>query len=308
MKHNNARWYLGIDGGGTKTDFALADEQGRLLAREKLGPCNPVDLGMGETLRVLAEGIARVCAGRPLSEISVYAGIAGGITGENQRLIREPLASCGFFRAENGTDAMNAVAAGLGDQDGVAVILGTGSIAFAKQGETLMRLGGFGYLLEPGGSGFAIGRDGILAALQAEEGSKPHTLLLPLVREKCGRAKVLDAVGDFYQGGKRLLASYAPLVFEAARQGDPAAAAILQENMRPVAELLTAGAKKLSGSGPVQGVLLGGLVHQKEVLGPLLESLLPPGQFDLRWCLTPPVAGALRLAGLSSPPEAALAE
>lgn len=57
---------------------------------------------------------------------------------------------------------------------------------FAKKGETLTRFGGWGYLFEEGGSGYAIGKAAICAALQEEDGLEEKSLLTQLVQDKLG--------------------------------------------------------------------------------------------------------------------------
>ena len=72
--------YLGIDGGGTKTEFVLADGEGNILDRLILGPSNPNDIGMSTAKELLRDGIFRICGTHPLSNISLFAGLAGGGT------------------------------------------------------------------------------------------------------------------------------------------------------------------------------------------------------------------------------------
>ena len=66
--------------------------------------------------------------------------------------ITEFLKSFNFAKAENHNDAQNAVSACLKDGDGVVVIMGTGSIAYAKKDKELFRIGGYGYLFGDEGS------------------------------------------------------------------------------------------------------------------------------------------------------------
>ena len=89
-------YYLGIDGGGTKTVFALADERSNILRRVTLGPTNPVDIGIEAALSTLGEGISQAVQGMNPCEVSVFAGIAGGITGDNQTRIRAFLDTLGL--------------------------------------------------------------------------------------------------------------------------------------------------------------------------------------------------------------------
>lgn len=288
---------LGIDGGGTKTEFLLADESGRILSRTTLGGCNPNDVGIERTLEILEEGIRKTCGDHPYGQISVFAGIAGGITGENQREIAKFLERFRFAHCRNGSDAQNAVAAALDSSDGVAVILGTGAIAFAKQGGRTTRYGGYGHLLGDGGSGYALGRDAIRAALAHEDGSGEETLLRAMILERCGCETLLSGLGAFYDGGKRTIASYAPLVWEASEQGDGVANRILDENLREVVTLIRQACRTFEDGRGVPVALCGGLVRQKDLL-PRLRAVLEkdPVAEQIFVCRRSMAEGALLLA------------
>ena len=293
-------YYLGIDGGGTKTDFALSDIRGNILNIVSLGTCNPVDKGMENTLNVLEEGIRMVCEEVPYSQISAYAGIAGGGTvGNNAEIIGKFLEKFRFARVGNGSDAANAIAAGLGRRNGIAVIMGTGSVAFTQKNRELIKTGGFGYLLEEGGSGFAIGRDGIRVALKAEEGSGTETLLQTLILQKCTTPTILDNLSEFYNAGKRGFASYAPLVFEAYDQGDQVAGEILRTNMKIVAELIEAAGRHLPAEDVVEVVLAGGIANRTDVVISMIKEYLQDSRYHISVCDKPMYMGALVLAGIS---------
>ena len=291
-------YYLGIDGGGTKTEFLLCDGEGRQIAHALLGASNPIDIGIDACRRVLDSGIAEVTRDIPLRKISVFAGIAGGISGDNREKLRAYLSGFGFGRCDNGSDAQNAVAMALGDGDGITLIAGTGSIAFAKVGDTLSRFGGFGYLLEDGGSGFAIGRDAILYALRTEESEGAHTPLYDAVLTRCETPTVLGAIGKLYAGGKREFSTYAPLVFDTLGL-DPAADAILNKNAAALAALCQS-ADRAFGDRARDVVMVGGLAHRADRYLPLIDSHLPAdGRYRLRADTRKTVLGALRLAGLT---------
>ncbi|MDO5577557.1 MAG: hypothetical protein Q4F84_10805, partial [Fibrobacter sp.] len=76
--------YLGIDGGGTKTDFLLCDSDLREIARVTKSGCNPNDIGIDKCLEILCDGISNVMQGNEDNEISLFAGLSGGATGDNQ--------------------------------------------------------------------------------------------------------------------------------------------------------------------------------------------------------------------------------
>lgn len=294
------RYYFGIDGGGTKTEFVLADKQGIILKDIILGTCNPNDIGIEATQKVLEQGIEEVCAGLDKSSISVFAGIAGLSVGDNGRHIDALLQKYHFGAIVKGSDAQNAVAAALGRENGIAVIMGTGSVAYAQVEGLHKRVGGYGYLFGDEGSGFAIGRDGIAAALADEDGSGAPTMLRALVHAKCGGESVWKQISDFYRGGKRLIAGYGPLVFEAFEQGDTVATSILKKNMHAVAALIEGAAKHLPEQKEITVVLCGGVTRKSDCLLPILKEQLATSErsYRIQICSNSIAYGALLLAGM----------
>lgn len=268
------RYFLGIDGGGTKTAFLLEDADGNTVATCRLGPSNPNDIGMEQCLSVLEQGIFEVTAGVDRREVAVFAGVAGGgISGNNVEYIKKALLRYGFAAVENGSDAENSLEMALGGADGVAVIAGTGTIAFAVSGGKRHRVGGWGYLLDGGGSGYDIARDALCAALRALDGRDRPTALTALLEEKLQQS-VPDAIPLLYRGGKRLIASFAPVVFTAAEAGDAAALAILSRNAVALAEMIVAARAHVTDkSAPV--VICGGLAHHQKILEPMIKKALP---------------------------------
>lgn len=292
-------YYLGIDGGGTKTEFALADSNGNIQKSVCLGSSNPSDIGIENTLNILRTGITEVCGEIPKRNISVFAGIAGGTTNGIYEQINYFLSKFGFAEAKNGSDAMNAVAASLGNEDGITVIMGTGSVVFAQTKGKLHRIGGYGYLLGDAGSGFSLGREAILAALCAEDGSGEVTTLYEAVRQKCATESVIESLGKFYSGGKREIAQYAPLVLQEYINGDKVAERILYDNIGEVARNIRGASKYLPETkDPIRVVLCGSLCTKDDVIYRILCKMLTKENYSVNICKSPIICGALRLAGM----------
>ena len=291
------RLFLGIDGGGTKTDFVLADENGNVLRQIKLDACNPNDVGIDAAKNILRAGIHECLSTYRKSDVSVFAGIAGSSSSKNSTALGNFLGEFGFEQMRLGSDAENAVAASLGKRNGIAVIMGTGTVAFAKKKDRLYRVGGYGQLFGDAGSGFAIGRDVVLAALECEDGSGEDTVLYDLVKEKCGSDRVLSLLDEFYRGGKRLLAQYAPLAFSAYLENDAKAREIIEKNVGAVAKLIRGAAKKIDREETTVSIC-GGLAAHKEIILPILRSYLSEMKIKLEICEKPMVYGALLLAGM----------
>lgn len=73
---------IGIDGGGTKTEFVLFTEEGRILNRIQLEGCNTNSCGLERTFKILKSGIDVLLTNR--SEVSgIFEGISGFASGDN---------------------------------------------------------------------------------------------------------------------------------------------------------------------------------------------------------------------------------
>ena len=292
-------FFLGIDGGGTKTEFALADSDGNIIRTTILGTSNPSDIGIDAALNVIKTGISEVCADIPKSNISLFAGLAGGSTEGIYEQISDFFERYGFASAKHGSDAMNAISASLGNDDGIAVIMGTGSVTFAQVNGKTHRIGGYGYLLGDAGSGFSLGRIAILSALMCEDGSGAETALYEAVKKRCGTQKVLDNLGEFYRGGKRTIAQYAPLVLNAYADGDKVAKNILFSELEEVAKTIRGAAKHLpSEKAPIRVELCGGLCTKDDIIERVLREILANENYSVNICKNPLIIGALRLAGM----------
>lgn len=303
---------LAIDGGGTKTDGVLLTEEGRILARARERGCNPNDIGFEEACRALGQVTGELL--KPYGGVGqcallgAFAGISGGTIGEYRQQFRDFFQKLlpGCRTVEIHSDAVTALSSCIGHQDGCVVISGTGSAAYARQGEALFRAGGWGYLLDKGGSGYDFGRDVLYYSLCAADGRGRDTILRRLAEEKL-EMPVGDGVGEIYRRGKPFIASFAPLAFEGLRLGDWAAREILERNVRELARLLNAvGNRFPGGERPVRTGLAGGLFQEFSWMEPVLLPLLDRRHEFIRPQL-PPVFGSavevMAAAGLEPGPE-----
>lgn len=233
---------VAIDGGGTKTDLVLLDETGRVLKRIITEGCNPNDFGWAHTQETLKGGLNRLLeemGGYDASPDAVFAGISGGTTGHNKETLEKMLRNLlpNARHLANDSDAVNALSSGIRRADGCVVILGTGSVGFVRRAGSVIRVSGWGYLFDRGGSGYDLGRDAVYHALCALDGRGAATTLTHLLEEQLGM-RIDMAVTRLYEEGKPTIAALAPLVFEAERAGDKVAMQILDGNGMELAKLL----------------------------------------------------------------------
>lgn len=297
-----AEYYLGIDGGGTKTRFTLVNSSGKILKDIVLKSCNPIDIGINNSRQILSQGIKSVCKQIPYGKISVCVGISGGGSDEMKKIFADFLESFHFAKSINGNDLIGLCAQNLKDKDGAVVIAGTGLSAFVCNKGKTFRIGGYGYMFGEGGDGYSIGRDAIRAALKYEDGYGEKTLLYDLIKERCGKQTIFQAIPDVYKKGKREVASYAPLVFEAYDKNDRVATEIIEKNCMCIAELLDACADKLKThiekDDKVDVVLFGGILNRADIIIPIIKKYFRHcKKVLLKVSYAPAVYGNIRLAG-----------
>lgn len=283
--------YLGIDGGGTKTEAVLCDETGRILAYQRTGATAPSSLSAEQLTQTLRE-LFKALALEKWGEIRGYAGISGCGTPWDRNVFLEccaPLLPSNVL-LEVGSDSTCALNAEIGpNRDGLLLIVGTGSIAILRKGEQQIRVGGYGYLVGDEGSGFDMGRRAVSAALRAHDGRGPQTLLVRLVEEK-GECPIEKITQSIYAGGRTEVASYASVLLAAAQAGDAVAMQHTEECIREwQLHIQTALAK--AGTEQLPVVLAGGLLLSSPFLLERVRLALP--QLSFHPLQTAPVCGAV---------------
>ena len=226
---------LGIDGGGTKTEFVVFKKDGTAQKKVILEGCNPNDVGFDESISILKKGIDLCLMDYP--EIStVFCGIAGAGASRNKVEMKNKLSSIyKKIEFEVDTDVANIIA--LDKRNSVYLICGTGSIVMTKTKDGIKRFGGWGYLFDEQGSAYDIGKDAIRAVLAKNDGIGEETVLKQLIEEKLN-GNIWDKIKVVYDNGKPFIASFAPLVFKAYEQGDAVAQEIVDKNCKRLAWLL----------------------------------------------------------------------
>ena len=290
-------YYLGIDGGGTKTEFALSDPNGKIVCRLFMDGCNPNTVGIERTKHIIEDGVVQVCKDVPLSSVVVYAGIAGCASEIYADEIKTMLKKMSFAAFDVGSDNNNIVAAGLGNNEGITMILGTGICSYVVKKEETKRIAGWGYLFDNGGSAFHIGRDAINAYFSAYDGTGEETTLVQRIKQTFGYSNE-EFLKYLYSGGNKLVSSYAMYVFEEAEKGDKVSVSILKKHIAEIARLVRASLSHFSDYDKKIPVILGGGLTNQALLIPYLLDELGD---DIKSCSiqvldVPPVNGALELA------------
>lgn len=290
-------YWLGVDGGGTKTRFELFDDEMHSLASLRLPTCHPAQVGYQGMENVLAEGIDLLSSHARDGQIGLGFGLAGyGADSQARRRIGEVVRRIAGDRPfELVSDVRAAWASSLDACDGVAVICGTGSIAYAVKGGRERRAGGWGAQIGDEGSGWWMGRELLRLFSRQADGRDARGPLLEVVMGRLELSDPYDLVAyarDELQGDRARIAALTPVLREAAKAGDEGALGIYQRAAGELAAIVRTAADGLFESGEMIPVgCVGGVFEGagELLLNPLREQL--PGGFDLREPLHAPTAG-----------------
>lgn len=263
-------YFLGVDGGGSKTLALLIDEQGQECGRGLSGSCNHYAIGAQRAIANLQHAVAAACqsahtAQRPRA---AWFGLAGVDRPGDYSLWLPHLNALAEIVYLTGD--VELVLSVLDDRVGIALVAGTGSIALGRdeQGHT-WRVGGWGHLLGDEGSGYDLGRQALQAVLRASDGRGPATLLSTLVMEQWQLRHAGEILGPAYsEEGKEQVARLAPLVLRAAQAGDATARRIVRRAGNELARLALTASRHLSfpEDAGVPLALGGGLLLNEVVL------------------------------------------
>ncbi len=265
--------YLGVDGGQSSTTALIGNARGEILGRGTDGPCNHVKSaaeGREKFVRVIGGCVAQACqqAGVDAATVRFDAaclGFSGG-PADKEAILREILAA---DKMRVTTDAMIALTGAAAGGPGIIVIGGTGSIAFGRDAVgRVARAGGWGYIFGDEGGAFDIARQALRASLRHHEGWGAKTLLHDRLLAATGARDMNELMHLWYteEYPRSRIATYAPMVDQAAKDGDRVAGDILSRMARQLTLLAMAVRNRLFKEGDEVHVAPIGGVWQSELL------------------------------------------
>lgn len=288
---------IGIDGGGTRSTAVAAYPDGRIAAVTKGGGLNYHHSGM-ETVRLrlesMVEALCRQC-GCQADEIC--AGMSALDAPADEKTLS--LFTTGALRQgqlDLQSDAYIALMGFTLGQPGVIAICGTGSMLLMLDEKGRQHVaGGWGYLLSDAGSGYTLAREGLLAVIDAVEGTGPETLLAADALQFFGADTLRGLINRVYapEATTAWLAGFAKHVLARAREGDTAALEILSRNMRRLAGSAAQLIRRAPEAGRVG--LYGGVFCHSDMARDLFEKELHRLAPEARICAVdyPPELGTL---------------
>ncbi|MFM9903888.1 MAG: BadF/BadG/BcrA/BcrD ATPase family protein [Pyrinomonadaceae bacterium] len=297
-KRRSYRFFLGVDGGGTKTNVALINAAGEFVSEGFSGPSNPLRVGVETAVANIAKAVDAACDAGHISRGDIAAatlGLAGVRRTDIRERVRESfLARYRIRKTQVTTDADIALFGTTLGKPGAVVIAGTGSICLGVNdaGEKAIA-GGWGPIAGDEGGGRGIAEQALHSIAKASDGRGPKTALSEQAAEYFRASNVENLIGAIYapQMDNSRIAGFARLVVETALEGDKIAVEIITDAGRELGIAAVAVLKRLGLEkrkvpiGCVGGVFKAGdlltapmtaIIGKTAPKAYLIEPLMPP--------------------------------
>lgn len=270
-------YYLGIDGGGTKTEAVIINEDSQVVGIGYGGESNSTFAGNQAALDSFIDAISGALSNGKIepNDIKSASCTFGNLAASAFEKLGIEIAPISVSEARVAFER-----AGFDELYGVALTAGTGSscLGVNRDGKSISA-GGWGALIGDDGSAHDIGRKGIRAALLAIEKRTAMTSLVAKTEEHFNLTRASQIIGKL-SGGKvyqSVIASFAGKVCEAANEGDDEAIGIMESAGEDLGELAAFVAREVfehDDSFPI--VLSGGVFHAGRWITDPIKSILSP--------------------------------
>jgi len=264
---------LGIEGGGTKTAWALVAGD-TIMESGKLAPSN-----LRLTSPDQIEKIFRVLP----NEVDRVGVFLAGCATEEDRTVLLKLARAVWPNAKivAGSDRESGMAACLGDREGIAVNAGTGSSVTGRNGHRIEKAGGWGHILGDAGGAYFVSIRALRSVLREYDLRRGERQFAANILHALGLNNFDELVRWAQTADKMEIAALAPVVFEAARKSDEVAWQIVAAGVSALVDFTTAVALRLHLDAP-EVRLMGGLFEHQKFYGvafaTALEEKIPAAQ------------------------------
>lgn len=299
-------YYVGIDGGGTKTRCVLADET-KIIAEAMTGGCSVIRQGEQQAREALQSAISQVCASSRISSDRIHAicvGVTGAARAEIAAKIRgilaESVPEIEPANIEVVGDTEIAHEAAFGKGPGVMAIAGTGSIVYGRDAEGhTARAGGWGFAISDEGSGYWMGRRAVSTIFSALD-QGVETALTAMILQACKLVSLDELVQYANSTPAPNFARLFSVVLRAAENGDAVAVDLLSDSGRRLAGLVAIVIRRLchASADRLPVAVTGSVFRQSAAVRDVFYNTLQanfPG-IDVRLEAVDPVLGALARA------------
>lgn len=295
------KYYVGIDGGGTKTAFACMDENKKVLFECVYESCHVLQVSRDQAIETLQKGLRTIMQNvdtMSMKNTRICIGLAG--YGKNQVLRRkiEDVCQKSFegYSYSIQSDADIALYGAFHGKDGILLISGTGSIGYAKIRNQKYRCGGWGVQLGDEGSAYWIAKRLLEVFTKQVDGRYEETRLKAYVCDKLNLNDSYDVItllSDSKYQNRHIFAQFAMYVYDLAKENDPYALQIYDDVAKELSLLANTLSRNFNES--VEVSYAGGVWKGNQFLVNAFKKYCN-GNITLKDPLFSPVIGACYLA------------
>lgn len=295
------KYYLGIDGGATKTLAIICDENCNILGIGKAGPSNYHIVGLKETVKNIEKALLQASKKakiEPLFEISCIALAAINSKIDYVRLFKEITKFKYFVKLKLVHDGEAALYSVTFGKKGIIVILGTGSlVAGYDDKNNYYRACNWGHIIGDEGSGYKIVIRTLNLALKEFDGRKNLSLISKEIK-KLFKIENLDEISSIIYTDltNEKISSFAPYIIKIAEK-EKEVYNILKEEAKELAKGVNAIQKKINSNTVY---LTGGIALSKknkfyiDILRKEIKKIIPSCKIKI--AKSEPIIGSLLIA------------
>ena len=277
------KWFVGVDGGGTKTAVLAAQKESSERSTELTTGCSYRMLGIDGAAKIIAEAVES-CLQKVEASLTDCAGICVGLPcfGEDHEQDEAIGQALKNLLSPAPVNIVNDVEVGwagaLAGQPGIHIVAGTGSIAFAKNefGQTT-RTGGWNEFFGDEGSCYWIGREAMSVFTKEADGRLPKGALYEILRRELLLGEdmtFIDRITREYAPYRQMVAGFQRYAAQAAQAGDPEAKALYPRAAQELALMAQALKSKLALPEGTKVSYSGGLFRTGDlILEPLKKEI-----------------------------------
>ena len=279
-------YYLGIDGGGTKTKYLLVDDKLNKTVESEGSTIHIHQVGVEGIKKQITENISKICneANISIKDIAyIFAGVPGyGESISDMNKIDEAFKDIMEVPYSIDNDAVNGWAGGTACKPGINMVAGTGSIAYGRNAEgKLARCGGFGPGIGDDGSAYWIALRTINEYTKQKDGRKEKTVLVDILEKEYGvtyKYEIVDIVFNKLKFNRTEIAKFSTICFLAAEAGCKTCKEIFRDAAEAIFQHVKAISKELNFIDEFVVSYTGGVFKAgNHVLNPLKEMIKESG-------------------------------
>ncbi|MBU5227341.1 acyl-CoA reductase [Clostridium senegalense] len=299
-------YFLGIDGGGSKTKAVLCDEYGKIKYTMYKGSLNYYQIGKDGIKTVLHQLVEEIlCNINDIKKDDIVVGLGMpsykevvNVTKIIDQIVKEEFHFVKKFIVEN--DGIISINGSLIGKKGIHIVSGTGSIGISLNEEgVITRVGGWGPEFGDEGSAYWIGKKTLEIFSKQCDGRYEKTLLYYLIKKYFNLNNNFDIIKYFSNDlidKRKEIAKISKLCFEAATRGDVLCKNVFTKASLELSNIVKALIKNFKGDEEIFLSYSGGVFKSKNlILTPLMNSLCYEN-ITLVKPILPPELGACLMA------------